>query len=80
MLNVFGRIRHFLQNDESGAVTSEWTVLTALLVAMAASMSPIYAGVNMAADVIESTIELPGNGMTIPSSDDGTMPTAIGTP
>lgn len=80
MLNAIGRIRHFLQNDESGAVTAEWTVLTAVLVAMAASMSPIYATINMAADVIESTIELPGNGMTIANTPNMTGSTAIGTP
>lgn len=69
MNNVIRRVQTYLVSDTSGAVTAEWTVLTAMLVAMAASFSPIMVGVNMAADVVESQVELPANGLAMDLSD-----------
>lgn len=69
----FERVKSFLIDDTSGAVTPEWTVLTALLVAMAASLAPIYAGVNMVASVVESDIQVPINGQSTDLSMQATM-------
>ena len=69
MNSVIRRVKTYLKSDISGAVTPEWTVLTAVLVAMAASFAPIMVGVNLAAEVIESQVELPANGRSMDLSD-----------
>ena len=61
------RIKSLRLNMTAHFAVIAW--LTAMLVAMAASFSPIMVGVNMAADVVESQVELPANGLAMDLSD-----------
>lgn len=60
------KIRNFLLEDTSGSVSSEWTVLTALLtVATISTVGTFSVGVHAVAHAIEadiSTVETMGNG------------------
>jgi len=73
MYGIATKFKTFLKSDNSGAVTAEWTVLTGLLVAMSASIGTVATGVNMAADVIEMTVEAPGNGIVSDLSGEETF-------
>ena len=54
------KIKNFLLNDTSGAVTVDWTVLTLMLVvSMAASLGTMGASVHMLASVVTETAETP---------------------
>jgi len=58
------------KNDESGAVTVDWVVLTAALVGLGlAVILAIQPGIESAADNINSDLTTAGQGITIDSTD-----------
>lgn len=76
MFDLFAKFRSFLVSDTSGAVTPEWTVLTALLVlSMSASIGTMAAGIHIAAAAIEENAALPANGtvfdLSVPNANIG---------
>ena len=74
MFGLIAKFRSFLTEDTSGAVTVEWTVLTAMLVlSMAASMGTIATGIHIAAAAIEQNAALPANGTVFTLSAPGTV-------
>jgi len=58
-MTILKKVQHFLVNDNSGSVSSEWTVLTALLtVAAISTVGTFSMGVHAVASAIETDISI----------------------